>query len=249
MTRTDISDLHIKGSIRSLSAQDKARIVAASLDAPHLARFAHGLGMVASTLSHWRSAARDGALPIDSATRDALRETMPQITPGARRRARGGARKTVSPLLAAELVLTSLRIKTGLDMLALQHGISPSYLTQLRARARDGMIDIPQSARDLLISQMERKTTKSRSPIRKPRKPRGLAAEGHLTPRMPAARKSCKPTIETTSRSIIVRLDNASIEVPSDLDTEQMRSALRAAFDTLSQSDVIRACSVPVTSR
>ena len=219
---------------RKLSDEDRARLVAQSLDVAHVGRFAHAHGILASTLSSWRSRARAGELPVSDEVRARLEAEMVQRAYTPRRT--GGRSRRLSPGLAAAAVLASLDSKKPALTTAAFFGISVGQLSQLRARARDGLIEIPASERKALDGQMRRKIARKRSDDDAPAKPRSPRA---AKPRQPAVKPLLSKIMEARPEpvhAIVVSNETHRVEIPSHLEGAALRAAIDAAMSALADA-------------
>lgn len=217
---------------RKLTDEDRARLVAQSLDVAHVGRFAHSQGILASTLSSWRSRARAGELSVSEEVRSRLRAEMTQRAFAPRRSSTRSRR--LSPGLAAAAVLASLDHKKPALSTAAFFGISVGQLSQLRARARDGLIEIPASERKLLDGQMRRKVSRKASAGETSSKPARPAK-----PRQPAVKPLLSKIMEARPEpvhAIVVSNDKNRIEIPSHLESHALRGAIDAALAALADA-------------
>ncbi|MFZ3584271.1 hypothetical protein ACOI1H_19215 [Loktanella sp. DJP18] len=151
---------------RKIAPDDRAALVVGSLYVPSLTRYAHQSGLALSTLSTWRGDARDGLIKVDDETRAVLLEQMP-LKAFKRRNRSGKPMRRLDEKAAAAAVIDSVNSRHDQEDIAARHGISLTQLTQLRARARDGLIEIPIIDRAMLTSRSvpRRNLTKSKLPV------------------------------------------------------------------------------------
>ena len=222
-------------SARKMSFDERAALVISSLRAPSLTRFAHLHGLALSTLSTWRADARDGLIPVDEHTKQALMDQMPPRAFAHRNRTKATTVRLTGQD-AIDAVLDSVRSTQDQEVIAAKHGISLTQLSQLRARARDGLMPIPMVDRTLL----NRRNAPRRN-LNKPKVAKSAATDVTLPIKMatPKAVASAVRALSTAkgatatevtldTDAIIVRTKGCIVEIPQTLDAVRMQAIVAA---------------------
>lgn len=223
-----------------LTDAQRAEIVTLSLAQPSLTRFAHSRGIMLSTLSSWRAAARDGILPVSAETRAALEIDMP---PRSFTRRQATFSKGLDASRAAELVLLAARQKISNETLATRFGVSTSHVYQLLTRARDGLLLIPAADRDALTRSMrshsmdrrKRRAAKTAPVTKAEASAAPVAAPKTVAQSAPAAKVKALPDPHTVLRAglaasapVVIMHGEIRIEVPSSLPAERIAAIVEA---------------------